>query len=91
MRHPIKHGDVILPVQLLHILGGRDVFRRRTDLSDPNATILDDKQVYYNYMYSHPDSSVLFMPANAGIVLNHGSTRGTTVGAKGKFPNAKLK
>jgi len=91
VRRPIKRGDVILPVQLLHVRRGRDVLHRRTNLSDVDRTALDDKQVYYNYMYSHPDSSVLFMPANAGIVLNHGSTRGTTVGAKGKFPNAKLK
>mmetsp|Transcript_41837 Transcript_41837/g.98020 ORF Transcript_41837/g.98020 Transcript_41837/m.98020 type:complete len:392 (+) Transcript_41837:2193-3368(+) len=88
-RRPLRKDDVIIPVQMLHVRGGRDVLRRRVDiaLEDSAPNILADKQYIYNYMYSHPESSVLLFPVNTGVVINHSSARMKN----GKAPNAKLK
>mmetsp|Transcript_8667 Transcript_8667/g.19052 ORF Transcript_8667/g.19052 Transcript_8667/m.19052 type:complete len:513 (-) Transcript_8667:185-1723(-) len=87
-RRQIKNNETIIPVKMLHVVEGRSVLRRRSNvkLQDASPGILADKQVFYNYMYSHPKSSLFFMPVNAGIVINHSSARKNN----GKLPNARL-
>lgn len=82
-RRFIKEGNVIIQSPLL-LTWGRHMF-------EMNATHLPRdilrKQLIYNYQFAHPESSVLFFPANTAFMINHQSER--TPG--GISPNAEIR
>jgi len=75
-RRFIANGTTIIGAPLLHTWG-REIF----NLQDHR------KHLMYNYQLSHPESSVLFFPTNAAIVINHSSLRMDQANG----PNAELK
>eukprot|EP00588_Corethron_pennatum_P015139 CAMPEP_0194269234 /NCGR_PEP_ID=MMETSP0169-20130528/3417_1 /TAXON_ID=218684 /ORGANISM="Corethron pennatum, Strain L29A3" /LENGTH=571 /DNA_ID=CAMNT_0039010807 /DNA_START=100 /DNA_END=1815 /DNA_ORIENTATION=- len=86
-RRFIQGGDVLISDQMLLIKGGREVLRRRTD---KGADVLSpgDQQQLTNYVYSHPDSAVFFLPTSlAGMINHHSSSRM----GKEKGPNVEMR
>jgi len=86
-RRFIQGGDVLISDQMLLIKGGREVLRRRTD---KGADVLSpgDQQQLTNYVYSHPDSSLFFLPTSVAAVINHHSS--SRMG-KEKGPNVEMR
>jgi len=86
-RRPIPAGDAIISAQMLPIKGGKEVLRRRTDVRADAASPTDRQQIT-NYVYSHPDSSVLFLPTSLATVINHRSSSSVK---KGEGPNVVMR
>lgn len=82
-RRPIRSGETIIPSPMINTWG-RDLF----NMSEEDLLKgINRKQLVYNYMWSHPESSLLLLPINAAVTINHASERGE----KGRGPNAELK
>jgi hypothetical protein len=71
VQYPIKQGEMIVPVPILHIVN--------SDASMPiyttNGTNTNRRQLLENYCFGHHDSTVLLCPNTNAILINHCSKR----------------
>ena len=82
-RRPILLGETIIPSPMLNSWG-RDIFNMDAE-ETPKG--INKKQLVYNYMWSHPKSSLLLFPTNTAITINHASDRDSSK----ILPNAELR
>jgi len=70
-RRPIARGTTIIPAPMLNSWG-RDIFNIT---SEEIKHDVNTKQLIYNYLWTHPESSLLLFPVNTAIAINHASNR----------------
>lgn len=84
-RRHLEEGTTIISSPMIHVWG-RETMDFNLTLVDGDIPINPSMQLL-NYQFSHPKSSVYFLPINQMIAINHNSAR--TV--HGQPPNAKLR
>jgi hypothetical protein len=87
-QYPIKKDEIIVPMPTLH-MGNKDVMR----IYDHKDNVLDDpqkheigKNMFLNYCFGRPESSMVLCPLTSAVLVNHCSTRQNN----GCEPNAKI-
>jgi len=81
-KHTLSKGAVVITVPLLETRP-RHLTVNLTHISNDT----NRKSLAYNYHWSHPNSSILFLPLNDALMINHGSPR-----KDGAFhPNVELR
>ena len=79
---PIARGSTIIPAPMINSWG-RQIFEVKADAARSGV---NEKHLIYNYMWTHPESSLLLFPVNTAMTINHASSRGNS-----NFrPNAEL-
>lgn len=87
-RRFLDEGTVVISAPLITTFGA-DMLRFNATSANASfvGTELNDKLLFLNYQFTHPDSSVFFFPINHAFVFNHNSER-LPGGTK---PNARLR
>ena len=83
-RRSLVEGATIISSPMIHVWG-REMMEMNVSLVDEEVEINPTFQLL-NYQFSHPESSVYFVPINQMIGINHNSDRSDA----GQTPNAKL-
>ena len=87
-RRFLNEGDVVISSPLLTTFG-EDLMRFNSTRANAAfvGTELNDKLLFLNYQFTHPNSSVYFFPTTPAFIFNHNSER-VSGGTK---PNARMR
>mmetsp|Transcript_41941 Transcript_41941/g.98303 ORF Transcript_41941/g.98303 Transcript_41941/m.98303 type:complete len:749 (-) Transcript_41941:79-2325(-) len=87
LRRKMKKGDVLITSPLLALeKKDLEVFFDKKNTTVP-LTDFESRQLILNYVFGHPQSSIVFYPLNLATFINHASERGE----EGKKPNAEIR
>jgi hypothetical protein len=87
-RRFLKEGNVIIAAPLITAFGEDMMQGNLTKLYEAAGTTdINEFQLFLNYQFTHPQSSVYFFPITHAFIFNHNSERMTD----GKKPNAILR
>lgn len=82
-RRPMKAGQIIISAPMMTTFGEHQ-FKANVTKAEHD---INEYQLFLNYHFSHPDSSVYFFPINHAFTINHNSDRPRG----GVKPNAELR